>query len=417
MKSGLGKGFLTGVLSSAALCLLCAPVADAAPALSASGREKTHLLASALDHFYNLEYDASEKELDSRLRDDPHDLRALCYLARIYLQREMFRRELLEAKVYDANGEAFRKDKPAVNQALRRKIFGTLGKLEGAAQSRLEQNPRDEEALYWLGASHVARAIYFLSLEKSNMQALGEAKAARKIHANLLRVDPDCADAYLVIGTYDYVAGSLPWYAKFLATLIGYHGDRQRGLQELERAAEHGDWARTDAETFLTILYYREKRYTEAISILRRLQAAYPRNFLLSQEIARAYKAQGDWRMAGREYDALLKKYESGAPGFSRLPAAKVYFQTGEVYQRLGERDEALDRFQKAAKFEENNIYVYRAELAAARIELAEDRESEARVRLERVARAVPSSDEGRAAAAALKNHPTDPRSRDKDGR
>jgi tetratricopeptide (TPR) repeat protein len=409
MIRGSGKSWLAGLLAGAALCVLCAPGVRAARVASPAVQPASDPLATAIDHFYNLEYDAAEKDLEARLAGHPNDLRALCYLARVCLQREMFRRELLEARAYGPGGEAFQADPPAVNLALRKKIFGLLDRLENSAQERLKQNSRDTEALYWLGASHVARAVYYLSIEKSNMQALGEAKRAQQYESRLLEVDPNCADAFLVIGTYDYVVGSLPWYMKVLAALVGYHGDRQRGLQELQRAAADGRWARTDAETFLSILYFREKRYAETISILEKLEAAYPRNDLLPQEIARAYRAQKDWRSAARVYDGLLARYESHAPGYSRLPAPKVYFQAGEVAKRLGETDVALRHFQKAAEFQENNIYVYRAELAAARIELREARREEARARLERVARAVPNSQEGRAAAEALRNYPGDP--------
>jgi tetratricopeptide (TPR) repeat protein len=412
-----GKKVLSAAPAGAVFWLLSGLIAAAGLCPSQPVQPPTDPLQTVLDHFYNLEFDAAEQGLDARLKDHPDDLRALSYLARVDLQREMMRRELLEAQVYGKDGEALRQNKPPVNALLRQQIFGILNKLEQTAQVRLGRNPQDEDALYWLGAAHVTRAIYYLTLEKSNMQALGEAKEAQKDHARLLKLDPKCADAYLVIGTYDYVAGSLPWYSKIVAALIGCHGDRERGLEELERAAEQGHWARTDAETFLSILYYREKRYADAIRILEKLERAYPRNFLLPQEIARAYKAQGDWRSAAREYDALLGKYESHAPGFAPSPAAKVYYQAGETYAHLGEKNDALRRFQKAAELEENNIYVYRAELAAAGIELQENRTAEARTRYQRVARAVPNTGEGRTAAHALKNHPPSPGARGEDAR
>jgi tetratricopeptide (TPR) repeat protein len=398
------RRFLAWALAGTACWLIAGPFAGAARSPSQAGQPSSDPVATAVDDFYNLQFDAAQKGLDAWLEAHPNDLRALSYQARVSLQREMLRRELLEAQAYGRGGEAFRPANSPANAQLRQKIFAFLDRLDTAAQTRLKRNPGDEDALYWIGASHVTRAIYFLTLEKSSLQALGEAKEAQKYNTRLLRLDPDCTDAYLVIGTYDYVVGSLPWYTKVLAALIGYHGDRARGLEELKRAADHGHWARTDAQTLLSILDFREKRYADAIGILENLKQAYPRNFVVPQEIARARKAQGDWRFAAREYDDLIQKYESGAPGFTQIPAAKIYYQAGQVYAHLGETEDALHHFLKAAALPDGNLFVYRAELAAAAIEMKQNHSAEARSRYERVARAVPNTGEGRAAAQALKS-------------
>jgi tetratricopeptide (TPR) repeat protein len=391
-------------LAGTACWLMAGAVAGAARSPSHSSQPPSDRVAAAVDDFYNLQFDAAEKGLDAWLEPHPNDLRALSYRARVSLQREMLRRELLEARAYGENGDAFRPGGSAAGAPLRQEIFGFLDRLDTAAQTRLRQNRGDEDALYWIGASHVTRAIYYLTLEKSSLQALGEAKEAQKYNTRLLRLHPDCADAYMVIGTYDYVVGSLPWYTKVLAALIGFHGDRARGLEELKRAADDGHWARTDAETLLSILYFREKRYADAIGILENLKQAYPRNFVVPHEIARARKAQGNWHSAAREYDDMIQKYESGAPGFTQMPAAKIYYQAGQVYAHLGETEEALRDFMKAAARADGNIFVYRSELAAAAIEMKQNHGAEARARYERVARAVPNTGEGRTAAQALKS-------------
>ncbi len=398
------RRFLGWALAGTACWLMAGAVASAARSPSHSSQPPSDPVAAAVDDFYNLQFDAAEKGLDAWLEARPNGLRALSYRARVSLQREMLRRELLEARAYGENGDAFRPGGSPAGAPLRYEIFGFLERLDAAAQTRLKQNPGDEDALYWIGASHVTRAIYYLTLERSSLQALGEAKEAQKYNTRLLRLHPDCADAYMVIGTYDYVVGSLPWYTKVLAALIGYHGDRARGLEELKRAADDGYWARTDAETLLSILYFREKRYANAIGILENLKQAYPRNFVVPQEIARGRKAQSDWRSAAREYDDMIQKHESGAPGFTQMPAAKIYYQAGQVYAHLGETEEALRDFLKAAALPEGNIFVYRSELAAAAIEMKQNHGTEARARYERVARAVPNTGEGRTAAQALKS-------------
>jgi tetratricopeptide (TPR) repeat protein len=360
-------------------------------------------LELALDHLRNLEYDAAQKEIKSWLGEHPDDLRGLNYLGSVILQGEMFRRELLESQVYGPGGAAFRGGKVPLPAGFQPELFGILGKAQALAESRLKQNPRDEEALYWGGVAHVTRAIFRLSLARERLAALGEAKEAWKLHARLLALNPGFVDALLVVGVYDYVVGSLPWYMKVLASLAGHRGDRTRGLEEIKRVAEEGHWAREDAKSFLAILYFREQRYPEALAILQGLAQSYPRNFVLPQEMARVYKAQGDWRTAAAVYSAMLAKHAAHEPGYGGIPLAKILYQAGQARAQLGETEEALRLYDRAANLDENDLYVHRAELAAAGLCLQLDRRAEALRRYERVAQAVPDSEEGKAAQRSLK--------------
>jgi len=360
-------------------------------------------LEVALDHFRNLEYDAARKGLATWLDQRPTDLRALNYLGTVMLQQEMFRRELLESQVYGPRGEAFRSAKVPLSAGFQQELFAILRKAETLADSRLKENPRDEEDLYWGGVVHVTRALFHLTLTKERLAALREAKAARQLHAQLLTINPNYVDALLVLGTYDYVVGSLPWYLKVLASLVGHRGHRARGLAEIKRVTEEGHWAREDAKSFLAVIYFREKRYAEALVILEGLARSYPRNFLIPQEMARAYKAQGNWRAAAEVYDAMLAKHAAGAPGYSEIPRAKIFYLSGQAHAQLGESEESLRRYEETAKLQENNIYVFRAELAAAGLCLQRDRRADALRKYERVARGVPHTEEGKAARQMLK--------------
>jgi len=391
------------VLALAAAITLAAPGAcfcSVAPAKPASDPDP---VAVAINHYHNLEDEAARQQLEAWLADHSGDLRARNYLASVILQGELLRREPLESKVFGPHGEAFDGKKMPVSSAFRAELFGVLGKAESVAETRLRNNPRDEEALYWAGVSHVTRALYQLTLAKAYMAAIGEAKQARQYHLQLLSVNPNFVDALLVVGVYDYMVGSLPWYLKVVASIAGYRGNRARGLAAIERVTREGHWARDDAQNFLAILYFREKRYPEARALLEGLSRSYPRNFVFPQEIARTYKAQGDWASAAKVYEEILAKYAAGEPGFKSIPAVKVYFQAGEAFSHAGEDRAALEHYERATRLADNDIYVYRAELAAAEIYLKSQRLGDARRQYERVAKAVPETEEGRSARQKLR--------------
>jgi tetratricopeptide (TPR) repeat protein len=139
------------------------------------------------------------------------------------------------------------------------------------------------------------------------------------------------------------------------------------------------------------------------LALLQDLTHSYPRNYLLRQEIARVHKEMGDLTAAAMVYDDMLARHAAREPGFTALPFAQILYQAGEVRSQLGQLEEALRRYEQAAKLEENNIYVYRAEFAAAGICYRLSRWDEARRKYERVVRAIPETDEGRAARRSLK--------------
>ena len=361
------------------------------------------LVEVGLHHLRNLEFAPARQELEAGLSRDPNDLRALNALASVILQGEMFQRELLESRVYAVGAERTPADNAPHSPLFEQQLFGVLGKAEALANSRLKQNPHDEEALYWAGVTHATRAIYRLTMARAYVAALGEAKEAYNRHAQLLRTNPNFVDALLVVGMYDYIVGSLPWYAKFLASIAGHRGNKQLGLAAVERVTREGHWARADAKQFLAILYFREKRFTEVLPLLEDMSRSYPRNFLLPQEIARVYKVLGDWRSVARTYDDILLKHHLNEPGYREIPMAKILFQAGEAHTHIGENSKALGLFDQAARNEGNNIYVYRAELAAAELCRQQNRLDDARHKYERVAKAIPATDEGKAAQRSLR--------------
>lgn len=385
-----------------AFFLACVAV-GALPVTAAQPSALHRSVQAALEHLYNLEYDQAERQVEARLAEGPDDLAAWSTLASILLQRELYQRELLEAQVYAQGGEVYRHRPVPVRPEFEKRLFGVVARGHSVADGRLAKNPNDLEALYWKGLLHATRAIYYLSVTRSHRQALNEAKEARNLHARILERNPQYTDAQLLVGIYDYVAGSIPWYLKVFAAIAGYTGSRERGLATIRRVSEQGNLARTDAMTFLAVLYYREKLYVHALRVLQHLERMYPRNHLLPQQMARAYKAMGDWKASAETYETILARHEARAPGYEDIPLSRILFQAGEARQRQGDRAKALAYFERAARLDENNINVYRAELAAAGIYLQMGRRADAHRSYSRVARSVPDTGEGRAAREALK--------------
>src|SRR5205823_4872826 len=154
------------------------------------------------------------------------------------------------------------------------------------AEERLKQNPRDVEAIYFLGATKGLKASFEEAVERRHFAALKDGSDAVDKHRELIKLDPAYRDAELTIGLYDYTVGALPLPVKIAAGVFGFHGSKKRGLATLERVAKEGHWIHDEAKTLLIVLYTREKRFGEAAAYARELATKYPHNYLYRLETA-----------------------------------------------------------------------------------------------------------------------------------
>ena len=109
-------------------------------------------------------------------------------------------------------------------------------------------------------------------------------KAARRSfneHERVLELDPRRHDAGLVVGTYRYIVSTLALPMRWAAYVVGFGGDKEKGMQLVEGAANYPGDNQDDARFALILLYNREKRYDDALTLLAMLRERFPRNRLM----------------------------------------------------------------------------------------------------------------------------------------
>lgn len=361
------------------------------------------LATPAIDHLRNLEYDLAKQQLRRCIDTHPSDLRAWNYLAITTLYGEMFQRGVLESSVYGEGGEIFKASKVDLTPAFQQELQSVLDKSQQLAEERLRSNPNDKEAMYWAGVAHGTHATYHFALRKEYMPALHEATAAYKYHSDLLKLDPDYVDSYLVVGMNNYVVGSLPWYIKVFASLTGRHGDRAEGIRQVKRVTEQGKYAREDSKLMLAVLYQREKMYPQALALYQEMARSFPRNYLLQYEVSDLFGATNDWKSAAETYDSILGKHRAGDSGYESIPTAKVLYRSGQAYEHLQQDESALNRYLEAAGLPGTDRYINLAAFAAANLYVRLQRPNAACAHYQRVAEAMPGTEEGKASRRALR--------------
>ena len=174
---------------------------------------------------YDFDYDKALKdfkELDRLFPTHPAGPQMLA--ARIWA-KTLFESRRLQSSLYSSesfysSGED-KADPKVVNE------FRSLTReARRRAEVRLKLNPKDVEALYWLGAIEGLKASFEEAVERRHFAALRNGNDAVDHHREVLDLDPNFIDAGVTIGLYEYVVGSLPLPIKLVAGITGFRGSK-----------------------------------------------------------------------------------------------------------------------------------------------------------------------------------------------
>ena len=156
------------------------------------------------------------------------------------------------------------------------------------AAERLAKNPADPEALYALTLSAGMESDADMILKKHNLEALKRLKEAN-VHAKaLLALRPDAKDAYVALGSANYIIGSLSAGFRAMLWFGGVHGDKKLGMEQVGKTVEGGRYLKPFAKIMLALAARREKQSPLAQKLLRELTEEFPESPLYAAEYAKA---------------------------------------------------------------------------------------------------------------------------------
>src|SRR5579872_1675189 len=374
---------------------------QASPSLSRStSRSREPLSGVAFDHFYNMEYERAIQEFNTFYERHPDDPDAINHLLNAVLFHELYRIGALSAAEY-ANDSFINAPHEPANPQTCDQIKSLVQQATAIENQRLAANSKDVGALYARGVTRAEFATYTALIEHAWFSALRNAVAARHDHEKVLELDPGNVDAKLIVGAHNYVVGNLPWAVKTASSMVGLGGNKERGLEYLHEAANGNGETAIDAKIVLVVFLRRERRFDEALKILRTLEPQYPHNVLFAMEEGNLLNAKGqpgeaaaiyrrvwqdgrDGRYAGLHYEIAAtalgdllrsqKDYSAAAAAYEQVgeiqkpdPAIqqKAALGAGEMYDLLQKRELALKRY---AAVVEVNSHSPQADVARKRI-------------------------------------------------
>ena len=297
---------------------------------------------------YNLDFAVAESAFNALIQQDASNPDNWNGLSSTIWLKILYDQQKFNSDSYSGSNIGGRRSRDVVNPADEKRLRDTVEQALTKANAMLAKNPKDVRALYSMGVSNATLGAFEGIGKRSYYAALTRAKAARKYHQQVLKLDPNFNDAQLAIGTYDYGVSVIPTVYRLFLGLFGVSGGgREAGIRRLQLAAEKGTRASTDAKLILVVAYNREKRFVESLHLLDELRAKYPRNFQLELEQGGVHEKMKDWNGAAQVYEHILAKVVAKQDGYERLRAELVFRELGEAHVNRLKLDEALVAFNK----------------------------------------------------------------------
>lgn len=307
------------------------------------------LTKTGFEHYYDADYEHAAAAFEKVLEAHPDDPAAVNHLLAAVMFGELNRIGALDTSLYSNNSFLEQKREYLLDAKVKARIQELEARALKLAQARLEQNPNDVEALYARGVTRSMQSTYTGLVQKAWLSALANAKGSREDHEKVLKLDPSFSDAKTVVGTHEYVAGSLPWAVRMLAHIAGLGGNKQTGIRLLKEAGESDGETSVDAKVILALFLRREQRYSEALETVRSLTAAHPRNFLFALEVANILKDLGKGPESITAYRKVLDAAKAGTYHDPHLEFA--YWGLGEALRGQRQFAEAASAYDAVATF------------------------------------------------------------------
>ncbi len=308
-------------LATLLLLLLLAPTGA-----RAMRPEDEKLVQSGLDSLYRSDYDGADRLFAEAVAKEPDNPVAALGVA----ISAWWRMENDFASPGSAEQKAF---KAAVKRSIDVGEKAAHGQTEALADLTLG-------ASYGLrGRAEAAQRHWFA--------AYLAGRKAYKYGQRAIKLDPELFDAYLGLGAFDYYVATLSRFVQALAFTSG--ADKQKGLAELQLAAEKGRFSPVAAKLLLVGMYWTfEKQPQEAWKLLEDLHARYPDSpFIDSMRLIGLYHLRdaAGLQKAARAY---LANAEKGAPNFRPIDKTVGRYFLGLGEQLSGDAATALTDYQTA---------------------------------------------------------------------
>lgn len=298
--------------------------------------------------FYNLDYDGAMRDFEPVMKAHPQDPMAIGYVLMDTIFRELYRQDLLDTTYYAHEHFLSSGHKSDIADSVRKHIDALTDQAVALADARIKANGNDKDAYFARGYVKGMHAAWMTLADHSFTGAARQGLAARNDSEQVLKLDPEYADAKMAVGIQKFAVASLPRFVRMLVGIAGIGGSKEDGLKLLRESAAQGTVTRVESQTAMSLFLRHDQRYTEAYAVAQGLAKQYPHDFLFRLEEANLMKDAGRGPQAIAIYKAVLD--DAAKPGYFVEPRLQLaYFGLADTQRGQGLVQDAADTYLKAA--------------------------------------------------------------------
>ena len=215
--------------------------------------------------------------------------------------------------------------------------------------AQIKANAEDKNAWFARGYARGMHAAFVTLVDHSYVAAARQGLAARNDSEQVLKLDPEYADAKMAVGIQQFAVASLPRILRMVIGITGVSGSKEKGLDLLRDCAAHGMVNNIECRTALSLFLRHDGRYPEALAVQHGLAEEFPHDYLFRLEEANLTKDQGNGSAAIAAYTRVLE--DARRPGYfidARLQLA--YFGLADTQRGQNDMASAAQSYIRAAE-------------------------------------------------------------------
>jgi len=310
------------------LAAVLIPVGSVSPGQSPQ-KASPSLVEQGYQAVYNLDYDEAAELFRQAIAASPNDSAAYRGAAKNAWLRILFTNGTVTSDQYLGKMSSSDLKMPKPPEPWASEFHKNIKRAIDLGEKAVAGNFRSAAAHYELGAGLGYLASYTGTIDGKVWGAMTTAKRAYSEHEKVLELDPKRHDAGLVVGTYRYIVANLPTLMRWAAYVVGFGGNRELAIKRLQEAAAHPSDAQADARFALVLIYSREGRHEDALTVVRGLERSYPRNRLLWLEEGGALLRAGRPAEAEKALDAGVAKMQQETRPRMAGEALQLHYKRG----------------------------------------------------------------------------------------
>ncbi len=198
-------------------------------------------------------------------------------------------------------------------------------------QKRIEKNARDGQAYFAMTLAKIVKIRWAIA-QKRYFTILQETAGIWDYLEKAKAEDPQNYDVYFSMGLLHYHLDHLPAAARFFSSLFITAADHDKGLQELELAAQKGDLLKELAQAELVSVYANfEEQPAKALPIAQELKEKFPRNYNFAFALATILSELQRFTEAFAVAGEIERGIQAGSPPFALQLLPRYYHLMGRI--------------------------------------------------------------------------------------